>query len=1178
MATNRDSRGGLVFKDSKIELTLNAGDVCEGYFEVETDTDVPMEGYVYSSSLRMRLKNDRVSGNNVTITYEYDSSGMQQGDVQKGSIMFVTNLGEYVISFAVTVRRSTIESSMGSIRNLFHFTNLAKSNWDEAAELFIAPGFIDIMSGSDARFRNLYLGLSGGGNRNHNLEEFLIGINKKKQIEYTVAEEDVKFAYTAADDGHTIELRRNGWGYTLLAAKAEGEFIELPENRISEQNFENNVCYFKYRIREDKLHAGRNVGRITFRHLYGSISVDIRVTYGERSRKSGMIHRAKVAKYSLARFYIDYCTGVIGRSKWIQQTEDIISHRVSIDSDDMENLLYQAYLLIIQERYNEAKWLLDRKITDVIEDESNAAYCFYLYLTALYDGDEYYGIEIYNKIKSIYAKDKDNWHIAWVMMHVGTELTRNAQRRYEFAVRQIELGCNSPIMYAEIVDMLNSEPALLMHFSYEEVRALRFGARAGMIGDELKGQIAYKALGLKNYDKRILDILLGLYDGNRDKDVLEAVCTQLIRGGLTGEQYLEWYLAGVNAGLNITRLYENYIMSLPEGYEGDIPKEVLMYFSYGREPEYEQAAGLYAYVLRNKDRYNDVYMAYGGIIERFISGQLKLGRINRDLAYLYGEFITTGMASQDDIRRLSELLLVHMIGVDDPVIASVIVRDERLKDELTYEVNDRKAYVTLPSSEYTILLEDTLGNRYYSTKEYSTERFFLPRKLMPVLEPYTGDSLLFDLYVCEGNKDYIVVGDRNVLRYAYLEQCEDVTDEFRAAIRLPLIRYYQDNENSLLLDEMLYKIDAEDVPCRDREELLRLLIARNQTDKAFEYSVYYGPENIDAQILTREATLLIDRDGYIEDERLTALIMSAFERGRYNDTVLLYLTKFYKGPSKNLRDIWKAASGFYVDTYSICETMIIQTLQTGAYIGEEAMVLKEYVDGGGRSDLILEYITRFADGYLTRDDLVDGFFFTQMARIYENEGSLPDVCMIAFLKYYAYNVRPKDIPEDIAEHIKRYIHILYTEKGIALSYMQAFADISYESQALSKFTIVQYNGESGSRVVINYMLSGENTENFGYVRDEMQEVYNGLYVKSFLVFFGEMLQYYITEKNERFEELVQSGSLTKNDADASGEADAYGLINDISLSATLKDYDTAFNMLKEYKYKEYAADKLFEPQ
>ncbi len=1172
------TKGGLIFPESKIELTLNAGEIIEDILEVGTDEHTEVEGYVYSSSVRLRLGTDKISGSSIKIPYEFDSSGMPPGEVLKGSFMFVTDIGEYVLPFVATVNLETLDSSMGGIRNLFHFTNLAKSSWDEAAALFVTPGFRDIMTGADSKYRNLYMGLSQGGNRNHNLEEFLIGINKKRQIEYSLGGDESVFTYTSSCGERVIELVRNGWGYTLLAVKTEGDFIVIDDNRIDDSDFEGNICRFRYRIDPEKLHPGRNAGRITFKHLYGSLHMDIQVIFGEHPRHFDANHRSKSVRYSLVRNYIDYSMGAVSKAKWLQQTRDLLEHRADVDSGDIENLLYVSYVMILQERYNEAKWILDRKIADVIEDASNELYCFYLYLTALYNKDEYYMLNINGQIKSIYEKERNNWHIAWILLHTSDELKRNPTAMYSFALQQLKRGCSSPIMYIAIIKMLKAYPALLMHFDEEEIRVLYFAARNKMISDELRGQIAYQAESLKEYDPRIVRMLKSLYEMRAGSDVLNAICTQLIRGGMSGDDYLEWYLAGIEKGLKITGLYENYLMSVAGKGEVAIPKEVLKYFSYDCDVPYEYEAFLYAYIIRHKEDLMDIYADYGSRIERFAVNQLYVGNINRDLACLYNELIDNNMATGEDLHELSKLLLKHMIVVEDPIISSVIVLDERLKDRLVYPVHDHKAYVTLPSSEYTILLEDTLGNRYYNTKEYSTERFFLPRKLLPCLEPYTGDSLLFDLYICEGNPDYIRVNERTASRYAYLEQHEDISDVYRAAIRLPLIRYYQDSDDTAALDQMLDKTGVEDVPYKDREELLRILITRGYLDRAYEYILYYGPESVDPQILVRTATLIIDRDGSIEDPKLTAVIMSAFERGKYNDTVLTYLTHFYNGPAKNLRDIWKAASGFYVDTYSICETMLVQTLHTGAYIGVESRVLKEYVEGGGRTDLVLDYLTRFSDGYLVDDHIVDEYFFTEIARLYENERELPMVCMLAFLKFYAYIVKPRDIKENIAGHIRRYIKYLYGEKGIVMSFMQAFTAISFEAQEINKLTIVEYVGEPGARVTINYHISGDNNESQGYIREQMREVYDGIYVKSFMIFFGETLQYYITEEKDGITELTESGSLTRNSADTGEIQDGYEMINDISMASTLKDHDTALKLLGEYKHREFLVEELFRPQ
>lgn len=94
----------------------------------------------------------------------------------------------------------------------------------------------------------------------------------------------------------------------------------------------------------------------------------------------------------------------------------------------------------------------------------------------------------------------------------------------------------------------------------------------------------------------------------------------------------------------------------------------------------------------------------------------------------------------------------------------------------------------------------------------------------------------------------------------------------------------------------------------------------------------------------------------------------------------------------------------------------------------------------------------------------------------------------------------------------------------------------------------------------------------------MTNVYGGVFVKSFLIFFGESVQYYITEENGSTSKLTESGNLSKNDVDGDMYEDRYSLVNDIAISVTLKDYDTALQLLEDYKYRLYITDNLFSPQ
>ena len=427
-------RGSLRFSEDRLELTVKSGQLIKGHFSIEDDKERDMEGYIYSSSIRMRTMVDSFHGSRADIPYEFDATGMEPGTVLKGNISLVSNIGEYILPFAVTVSLSVIKSSIGDIKNLFHFTNLCKSDWNEAIAVFSDPEFINIMKGQDAKFRNLYLGLCKG-NKNYNLEEFLVGINKKQKLELSLDSDTVNLIDPQSDIVRELEISRNGWGYTLLAVKSEGDFIKLSRNKITTDDFDNGNNYrLEYTIVASELKKGINYGRITLRSLYETLTCDITVSKNRFINDKSKVLKAKSTQFSLMRHYMDYATGRIDKTKWIQLATDLVEHRLRLGVDELQNNLYKTHLLLLEEKYNEAKWILDRKVLN-IEESSNELYSYYLYLMALYNVDDYYKREATDRIKSIYERDPDNWRVAWVLMHISDELIKYPSRMYAFGIR-----------------------------------------------------------------------------------------------------------------------------------------------------------------------------------------------------------------------------------------------------------------------------------------------------------------------------------------------------------------------------------------------------------------------------------------------------------------------------------------------------------------------------------------------------------------------------------------------------------------------------------------------------------------------------------------------------------------------------------------------------------------------
>lgn len=1170
-------RGSLIFSESKVEIELNMGENATGSFDIEEQNGFMMEGYVYSSNIRMKIDNPKISGSVITVTYSFDSTGMHVGDVLKGNFYIVTNRGEFVLPFVVMMVRNSLVSSLGTIKNLFHFTNLAKSNWEEAVEVFYKPEFEQIITGNDASYRNLYKGLSRKGNRNFNLEEFLIGINKKQKIEYILDTDDVRFTNPAENVTKVIRIERNGWGYTLLGVKADAGFIMLPKTRLTGADFENNVCEYEVTIDISMLHAGKNNGRLIFRTLYDEYTVDFEIVKNTFTRKPGQVQK-KHNVYSLTRLYLDYTVKRINISKWLMMTDEILNRRTAADSRDLSVSLMQAHSFILQERFNEAKWILDRKVKEGIDDADNEIYCYYLYMNALYNADEYYSKEVTEQIESIYNNDRLNWRIAWVLMKISEEMRKSASKRFAFALEQVRLGCTSPIMYLEAIKALSESPSLLMHLEDEEKKILLYGAREGILTKDIMSQVCYQVMKARVFDRKLLRIMELIYEKTENEESLQSLCVMLMKGGLTGDRYFKYYSEAVEKNLSITRLMEAYMMSMDIRRDEPIPKPVLKYFSYQSSLPPKQNAYLYAYIVKNRSNMQELYLTYKENIDRFIVKELYAGNIDRNLAYLYTNILMEEMMTEDNMKALACVLFKHCISVEDSSCVNVVVVDERLAEERIYPVRNGCATVGILGNEYAILLEDEVGNRFYSTKDYQTEKFFMPGRIMARMENSVADNLDFDLFVCEDSPDFLIVSDQNVDRYRFLEESAEVSEEYKGKLRLPLIRYYMENDSTKDIDEILSHMRYEDVSYKDYDELLRTMLIRGFIDMAKEFALYYGPENIEPKILVRLAGRILERDGDIPSKELTFILIEAFERGKYDDIGLSYLAKQYNGPIKQLRNIWKAAVGFCIDTYGICEKMILQTLETGAYIGEEADVLRQYVKGGARAQVEMRYLSYFAHEYFVKGRPVDAYMFAEMERIYRIEDELTEVCMLAYLQYMLGDLRKGELSDKQKEIIADFLRYLIIKREIVFPFFAEYRNISASAARISNYTIVEYRGTPDTKTAINYVISKDREDTGGYSREDMKDMYGGIYVKTFLMFFGETLQYYITEEIDGTPQFTESNTVSISETLGDGNSDRYTMVNDVALAGTLGDYDTTIRMLEEYKYKEYLVNSIFSPQ
>ena len=1167
--------GSLDFSCAKLEFTIQKGEILENSFVISSGEGRYTRGRVTSSDFRMECQTPDFVGSEAEIHFCFHGEYLEEGDVVKGEFHVISNQGEYYLPFVITVEYSVLTSSLGNIKNLFHFTNLAKVSPQEALNLFYSPDFYRILNGSDKQYYPYYRALCAYPGNERNVEEFLIGIGKKQKIEYLTNVSAIELTDPEGVIETGVNITRNGWGYTRLKVETEGSFLYTEKEELRDHDFLGNTAYLSVYVDESLLHEGNNYGCLRLYDGRENIEIPVRVSYHGAGMIGGHEHQRKHRIYKLLEYYQAFRIKRIGTGTWLKESGRLVEQMTAADGQDVGARLFQAQLLITEERYNEAQWVLEQAM-DLLERlklQDPVLKGYYLYLTTLIRREEAYVDSITEQVEQLYRRNKGAWQLAWLLLYLSEEYNKSFTKKWMFLEEQFNRGCNSPVLYLEAMLLLTLSPALLIKLDGFERQVLLYGAKNRLLNEDVIRQFVYLVAKEREYSLSLYRILETCYELWQDDSVLQEICSLLIKGNRAGKKYFIWYERGVQKELRITRLYEYFMMSVDRDSTKMLPKIVLMYFTYQNSLHYELTAFLYANAHRFKNEISDLYDSYRGPIEQFVTEQILKRRINRDLAYLYKHVLTPQMLTAEISEALSELLFLHYVETSRKDIRYVLVYEQGMEQPGFYPMADGKALIPLVGTESRLMFEDNKQNRYVVSVPHITEKLLLPAKLVKLVAPYVGDDRTLNLYLCMNGRELAEITEENERRFGYLLADELIEDEIRREIGMKLMQYYYEHDRIKELDEYLDIVEPDVFTVKERNEILRYLVLRGKEEKAYEWLSRFGPYGMDPKVLVRLCAKWITDNEYVEDKVLTDAVQYAFWRGKYDERGLRYLTLHFVGLTKELRDIWKAAVAFGVPSYELCEKMLIQMLFSGSFVGEKMEIFRAYVAGGAKVKVEIAFLSQCAYEYFVKDRLTESYVFEEMARIHRQGEELHRVCKLGFVKYYSENksqVTPPIQPlltEFIKEFIKNRIH---------LKMFGAFPELGESgAERLGDRTIVEYKAHPGARAFMHYCVEQAKDEDAAYKTEEMQEVYGGVCFKDFVLFFGERLQYYIMEEWDGNEQLTESATLQKSDTGNTGLDGKFGLINDLSISTTLQDYETVDRLLAEYEYKEFMRNGLF---
>lgn len=1157
-----------------IEINLDVDENYEGSFSLKSLNFYTMKGVVYTSTYRMQCVNPQFIDKEATIKFIFNAKGICEGETIKGYFNIISNGGEFSLPFVVCIQKKVLLSSMGKINNLFHFTNLATKNWEEAFKLFQLPEFKNIFINNDRRYENLYYALTAGDAISQQcMEEFLIGIHKKSAVSIEINQSEHSFFHLLSDEREIISISKNTWGYVKIKVMVEGDFIEISNNNITTNDFIGSTYPLEYIIKKKKLHSGRNYGRIILSTVNKELIYNIVASTNaeneinkerqkERSKKECLIE--------LVKLYTSYRCKKTNTNPWAKECMEYVNKLGTIDSNNKFYKLLKAQLLFIEKKNHEAHGLLEEfDFKKNRMDEDVNIYAYYLYLTTFWNKDKRYLDKTAEEVRRLYSKNRNNWELLWILLYLDVLLQENIPHKLNMLEEQYLAGCESPIMYVEAYRIMKLDSFLIAKLGRFEIQVLWWAVKNKVLSREVVLQVANLTTKAKEFNNILFKILAYGYEQFQDKETLSAICGLLIKGNKIASRYFKWYSLGVEKDIRITRLYEYYMYSISMNYEENIPRPVLMYFGYYNNLDYKKSALLYERVIKQRDVLPELFQSYRRFIEEFMLEQLMLKRNNEKLAFIYDTMLSLNNITPDIAKAISGIIFGCELYCNNSKIKSVSVIHKHLNREKIYPIIEGKAYINIYTRDYAITFLDSEGNRYllsvdYQIKNLMDEAFYV-RKCYELLV----ESIDIKFNMCQNLIDSNNVTDKQLNLLLELICEPNIKENYKINIRSTIINYCYDHYDDDNLTEYVTTLDMHLIDNVQRSKAIEYLIMKGLYDKAYDAMSEYGFEEIGIKQLVKLASRLIYLRDFETDEMLLSMSMHVFQSKKYDEIILKYLVENFSGSTNEMRNIWNAAYKFDIDSYEISERLLLQVLFTNAYVEEIDDIFEYYYIKGSRFHIAQAFLTYRSYNYLLFDKQLGKKMFNYIGREQQNEGLLNDTCKLAMLKYYS---NFEDLSAKDEEYVNKTINE-FMNKRMYFKFYEQFGEKILKPYCYEGKYMVEYKTEMNKDVFIHYIqenLIGDQ----GYHIEEMKQTYPGIYSKIFTLFYGEEIQYYITEAANT-ENLVKNNIIVKNEMDLNNVSSRYNLLNDMTVAIQMKDDKTLLELMEKYAINSQAVEKLF---
>lgn len=1152
---------------SSINISAELGKVSEGSFVISSSSKKAFKGIVYSTDPLLTIDAGSFYGITNEIRYSFDATYLDMNDSIKGRICIVSEYGGTDIPFHAKVKVPSCETSVGPASDLFHFANLAQSNWSEAKSLFKSEEFRHTLSFYAPKFDTLLRTLASAGNISLALEEFLTTTRKKKKVEISTDTRSFNYECPKEIFTDTITIHKDTWGYSQLSVETEGSFVTVGRKIIWSDDFAGNTYIMTFAVDPQQLHAGYNYGLIRIGSVNQKLEIPIVVHNScSDSGIKGINCKIRRLEARLLESLEDYLAQRSTVSQFASETARCIENLKVLRPGNLSDRLFEIYVQIESGREAQALSALS-----VIYEDEEWEDDLWMYAAALYLKGRLLrnnsGNDIFLKLREIYDNCKDAK--VWLLcIGLDRKLRLSNQAKYE-GFRRSDSGQTSPLVLYEACRLINEEPTVLRELEGFDLRALAYGVRNKMMNRNAMLQVAYLAIRQKETSFLQMEVLAKAAESTHLNELLEALCRHIVKSGRKDELAYKWLLIGINEQVNVKNIYESCLLAAGDKPDKPFPKQMLAYFEGGIELDDDARAAFYAGVLRNRNQAEPLSQLLTKQMKGFALDKLAEGTVDENLAVIYNNIIEYSDLTGREAARLPEVIFKHVIPITWHGASQVRVTHKELAVPLIFPTLKDKAYIDIYTEEAVILAADEHGNMIVLDSEEAVRLVTNPDIIR-----YCQDMNPEDNRVALSNLDNVRYRGDDDEAIELLKTClksEGLDKRFEIECRRELIEYYYENVEGDLMEALLVQMDLSLLSRHDRCRMVDLLIMRELYSLAMKNMELYGIYGVEPKRLAKlAAKMIISQDERVGTELFTDICYLIFKKKKYDANILKYLVKYYNGDSEDMYLIWRTAADEGISPDELEERLLCQILFSENDMTYAREIFESYYTHFTNRRLVRAFISYYSYKYLVHEVHPEAKMLDIMRRetMYEEN----DICVLALLKSMTGQ---KKYSDDDISFIGHHIENL-EQRGIVMPFFKNFPSGIRIPESMRDKYYIEYHTDPHKRVRIHYCW-GEADEHSTFTDVEMKDVGYGIFVSEFVLFYGEVLQYYISEEDEDNYLITESSEITLEPELIGTEETGFHQLNLIITAREMNDGKTMQKLLETYVKNEYLCRRLFNP-